>query len=332
MKDTKQYQLISKVLSNQATASELNDFNQWLGESDSNKDYYSVIEKLWVNSIITDEVTGKQKVFDRVMDTISEGNTKPENRNKLKYWVAAASLFIILSLSIVFYNTRLDNNRVVGEVVVPNTIIKQNPSGQKSKIMLSDGSLLWLNSESSIQFSEGFTDSLRKIHLQGEAYFEVKKEHRPFIVSTDNIEVKVLGTSFNVNAYANEETNIVSLASGKVELINKINQEIHTLDPGWQIVYSADTITRKQVAIEVIGEWKDGIISFENDNFEFIVKRLERYYGVKFKYVDGQPEKSWRYTGRFENEYLVNILDIISYGKKFTYSIEGKKIILNFKP
>lgn len=332
MNNSDQYHIILKVLSNTASQSEHERFIDWLQESETNRKYFDALKVLWQKTEIKDRQNGKGRVFKRVIQTINKQEIHPFPRKKRsisRYWVAA-SLILLLSIIYVF-------SIIPGELdeyqhpISSDTILKENLSGQKSKILLSDGSKVWLNSESSVEYQKVFQDSIRMVKLTGEAYFEVTKENRPFIVETQDINIKVLGTSFNVSAFQ-DENSVVSLVSGKVEVMNHSLNNTYFLEPGWQCVYlkNLKAFEKGQIDVNQIGQWKDGILNFNNDSFETIIKRLERWYGVKFNYTNGKPEAGWRYTGKFDNEYLVNILDIISYGKGFTYSVNGNEIKLDF--
>jgi ferric-dicitrate binding protein FerR (iron transport regulator) len=223
----------------------------------------------------------------------------------------------------------LDNlSNQEASLVESTSIIKSNPKGQKSMIMLPDGSRIWLNAESTIKYEENFSDSLRVVQLTGEAFFDVVKDPlRPFIVEANDLKTTVIGTSFNVYSYPESQGATVSLLSGKLKLTS--TKENTFLEPGEQANHNQEngTLTKQKIDIETIALWKDNILVFEKEEFETVIHRLERWYGVDIV-IQGQPAKQWKFTGYFENENLKNVLEVLSFGKNINFKIEGKHVRL----
>jgi ferric-dicitrate binding protein FerR (iron transport regulator) len=214
-------------------------------------------------------------------------------------------------------------------------VVKSTLSGQKSKIFLPDGSSLWLNAASKIRYQTDFNDSIRKVFLEGEAYFTVRKDaSRPFVVEANNTEVTALGTEFNVNAYPEWEQIRVSLSEGIVR-VRKLDHEMSSdnavlLHPGEMatIPRNENHITKTNFDPLKMVAWKDGVIYFKDADFEEITHTLEKWYGVRFVY-DRPPDKEWVFSGKFENDYLDNILIILSFSEDFEYDIIGDTVKLN---
>ena len=209
-------------------------------------------------------------------------------------------------------------------------VTKSNPAGRKSTICLPDGSIVRLNAASEISYPEQFTDSMRQVSLKGEAFFDVTENpDKPFLVNTDGLITKVLGTSFNINAFMENEAIEVVLASGKVE-IQKSNQLLTTLLPGEEIIYDNRSHSyRKQMAdIEKTLAWKNNLVIFDKASSSEIFAYLERWYGVEFvidkKVISGQ----WRFSGRYQDESLENILLSLSYVKSFNFRINKKMVYI----
>ncbi|HJU45510.1 MAG TPA: FecR domain-containing protein [Chitinophagaceae bacterium] len=171
------------------------------------------------------------------------------------------------------------------------------PRGGTYQITLPDGSKVWLNAESSITYPVAFTGNERRVELvDGEAYFEVAKDSkRPFIVSVDdNMEVEVLGTHFNVNAYEDEEVIKTTLVEGKVK-VNKSNKsnESLLLIPGQQakVNIENETITViNDVDTEEAIAWKEGLFYFEDDDIKTVMRQLARWYDVEVEYEGKVPD------------------------------------------
>ena len=188
------------------------------------------------------------------------------------------------------------------------------PVGGEYELKLSDGTKVWLNSLSSIKFPTVFLGATREVAISGEAYFEVTKDaSRPFIVRTNDTKIEVLGTSFNIKAYHDENINETTLVEGSVRLSNQNNQEVK-LYPGQQGITAKDdlNITVKNVQTQDYTSWKDGEFIFREKEMEEIMRTLERWYDVETTY--SSPElKELHFTGDLKRYEAINThLDMIS--------------------
>lgn len=245
----------------------------------------------------------------------------------------AAVLVFLAALSVIFWRS----NELPKVQVAQAYEEKENTEGRKSIIYLQDGSIVHLNSDSKITYPADFSDTLRAINLQGEAFFQVAKdESRPFIVYADNIAVTALGTSFNVKNYDNEAQIQVALESGRVSVEdykNPANDSFNIfLDPGNMVQYNKKSLMfssiEKADSKEAFG-WKDGIIYFKKADMKTVFNRLERWYGVEFE-LGNQPGHEWSYTAEFHNQSLKETLESISFSQNFTYSLKDKHVHIMF--
>lgn len=207
-----------------------------------------------------------------------------------------------------------------------NTLIV--PLRGEYRLVLSDGTKVWLNSASTLNYPVRFTERERCVELEGEAYFEVTPDpQRPFIVKSGNIQTRVLGTAFNFSAYREEKRSAVTLLTGKVAVsVPGHNESI--LLPGQQLEYDAES--RKTVLMEVDTEeviaWKNGLFLFNDCGLEDIVPRLSRWYGVTFHY-DREKFSDLKFyikTRRYED--IGTILNLLKLTENVTYSIEGNEV------
>jgi len=203
-------------------------------------------------------------------------------------------------------NSRIEH-RQDGQVVVNNNVIDSSttlpkgspemnqliiPYGKTSEILLPDGTHVFLNAGSRLIYPDFFADRNREVFLVGEAYFEVMhNEKQPFVVQTTDIRVRVLGTQFNVSAYPSDNIIETVLTSGKVTLEQNntgMFSETTELAPGQLAAFSKteQTIRLKEVDIENYTLWKEGLLKFESTDLSRVVKKLERYYNIRFKYND----------------------------------------------
>jgi transmembrane sensor len=269
------------------------------------------------------------KIYQGINKTIYKKNKLIRPLIYLK-WAATLSLLFIFSY--LLYKFESQNNSVVVVNTEIETIEKINPNGQKSKIHLPDGSVAWLNSDSKLTFPSKF-DSIRKVELIGEAFFEVAHNiEKPFVVQSENISTQALGTAFNVRAYKEENQIQVALTDGKV-LVTVLNAERKdkndfVIDPGLSITYwkDNDRIEKSEFSfIDVIG-WKQGILVFNNAEKEDVFVQLSRWYGVEFEFINNNVNCRWKYNGQFKNENLENILISIGSIKHFNYQIDNSKV------
>lgn len=236
-------------------------------------------------------------------------------------------------------------NNGAGEVAYN---VLRNPRGSKIvNISLSDGSTIWLNSESTLRYPVVFNGNERRVELTGEAYFEVAPsfvqsgKKRPFFVSANGVAVEVLGTHFNVNAYDDEDVVRTTLLEGKVRVVyeagskkyeegSKKNEVI--LRPGQQAVVDHSRSQTGTLAINyapVIDEvmsWKNNTFYFNGENLQAIMKQLSRYYNVEVEYEGKAPDK--KFGGMISrNKNLGEVLSVLELSG-VQFRIEGKKIIV----
>ena len=248
-------------------------------------------------------------------------------------YARAASIVLIAMIGALAWYFLNQESEVAQPMAAAKIIEKEATSGQKLKTFLPDGSVAWLNAESKISYSEFFSDTLRLVHLEGMAYFDVAKDSlRPFVVSSANVNVTALGTAFTVRSYSSEDILSVALESGRVavELIaqdNKIDEII--LEPGREINCDVKnhTYTESAAIADNAYNWRDGVLHFENATFGKVIKELSRWYGVEILAMD-QPSETWNYTATFRNFSLKEVLESISYSKNFKYEINPEKVII----
>ena len=202
------------------------------------------------------------------------------------------------------------------------------PKGGEYKVILSDGTNVWLNSDTKFDFPIKFSGSERIVSLQsGEAYFEVvENKLRPFIVKTDGMDVKVLGTSFNISAYKNDGQITTTLIEGQVKVISPPEEMV--LHPGYQSQFSPDGMVLKKVDPELYIQWKEGLFRFENISLYDLTKRLGRWYSVDF-FFDEDFLKEIKFNGAVRKDKpLSSILTILKETNHIAYEVNGDSITI----
>lgn len=205
------------------------------------------------------------------------------------------------------------------------------PYGQMANVVLSDGSKVWLNSGSTIEYAGNFNRKVRKVKLSGEAMFDVVKNTSPFIVEANDVNVKVLGTIFNIEAYKEDDYQLVSLLEGKVELTAKNSKKKLTLSPGQIGKFSTSnkSLELYKGNIESLVHWKNGYIKFDDIAFKDLAVKLERWYNVKIIFEE-PALKEFRFTGSvIKNKPIEQILDVLVLTTEIDYTVKTKKHTAN---
>lgn len=303
--------LILKFLSNEANDQEIDQLHPWLSEDPENQRiltgwmdaYYHQYE----NEIIFNSNKGL-KILHNKIDRESRVIVPEKEKSGFGWMKIAASiaLLVILSFGALFFTGQFDSGQLV-------MLERSNPYGQKSIFQLSDGTIVKLNAGSKLRYPEKFSDSTRIVHLQGEAFFEVTKNpDKPFIVSTGEIETRVLGTSFNITAYDNDENITVAVATGKVAVKHQSGKQVLLL-PEEQASFRKNEgrLLKSSADLDKVLAWRENVLRFDAATFNEVEKKLEMWYGIE---VDLSKMKATdcTITGKFRNENLINVLEAIS--------------------
>lgn len=243
-------------------------------------------------------------------------------------WLKVAAILVICFISAILINRFAALDQVEPAPVVAEWKTVENPKGIKSKITLPDGTMVMLNSASELKYPQFFSDSQRVVELKGEAFFEVvRDEHRPFIIQTEKMTTEVLGTSFNIKAYADSENQYIAVVSGMVKVSNALG-DAEILSPNEMGLINKDNnINKTPFDLKQVTGWKDGIISFKRASFTDIQEQLSLWYGVDFITSKGFKMDSV-YTGEYINETLKNVMDGIAYSSGFKYKISDNKVFV----
>jgi ferric-dicitrate binding protein FerR (iron transport regulator) len=205
--------------------------------------------------------------------------------------------------------------------------------GGEYKVELADGSRVWLNSESTLIYPSHFTGDERRVHLNGEAYFEVARdEARPFIVTVDDCDVRVLGTAFNVTRYTGDRHVVVTLLSGSVEVsADGLDEQ---LLPGQQCTYDQHerTMTLREVNPARYTSWTNGLFIFDGISIEELARQIARWYDVETRFAD-ETIRSASFTGAMERYKPVSyIIRLLNETNTVTCSLENNRVLTFHAP
>lgn len=197
------------------------------------------------------------------------------------------------------------------------------PRGGQYQVVLPDGTKVWLNAQSSIRFSPEFSGHQRLIALEGEAYFEVAKDHtRPFRVTVKNSTVEVLGTHFNMMAYPDEPMMKTSLLEGSVKIIH--GDQTHLIHPGEQAVVNGKITVSTANVFESV-EWKNGNFNFENEKLETIMRKIARWYDIQVDYQANVTDAS--FVGTIPRSQSINeVLKYLELTGVVHFNVKGRRV------
>lgn len=217
-----------------------------------------------------------------------------------------------------------------GNELVYNTL--KIPRGGEYTLILGDGTIVYLNSETVLKYPVQFVGNERKVELSGEAYFEVRHdEAHPFIVKTAHSEVKVLGTSFNLRSYPDEKQVAATLVSGKVDFIAD-NRQTVALSPGEQAVMNEDgKVSKKEVETYLYTAWKDGDFVFHKQRLEEVMRVVARWYDVEVHFIDAN-QRNVSFTGNVKRyDDFSKIVRMLEMTGNTRFEIDGKNIFIREK-
>ncbi|NOT93739.1 FecR family protein [Ferruginibacter sp.] len=367
MNEERIWLLLSLQLSNEATAEELAELQTLLQQQPDVSAKAALISNLWQTDVENTKQQNASLVFDKHLQRLSNQltapalqfeNTEPEEINsevklvpvnhakRRWYWAAASVAAVIITCLFVFLPTDKVNKPVK---FAENTV--STKAGSKSKIQLPDGTQVWLNADSKIEYNENFNGKFREVKLTGEAFFDVvKNKEKPFIIHTAEMDVKVLGTAFNVRSYPGETTSETALLRGSVEIfLHKNTDKKYILKPNDKLVLTnnitaiadsagPDDIEKQLVKMKKVRinkaeneitetMWVKNKLAFDNEQLEKILAETERWYDVTIE-LRNEKAKSFRFTSVFENKPLTDVLEALCLAAHLHYQVKGATVTI----
>lgn len=328
--------LVNKYLSGSLSEEENLALLNWISQSKENERFLHQLKDLY-------EVTSWKKYFkeartedgwENLFQHITQGK-QPEAEKGIKRlgmssWFRYAAVFLIGILSSALVS--MVYTRMFPQTKEISFTEMVTEKGEKSKLMLPDGTEVWLNSASSIKYSSDYGSKNRNIEMTGEAYFHVKKnQDLPFLVEADGFHVQALGTKFVVSSYRSEKELYAVLLEGKISFEQEKTMEKHILQPHQKITFSKQTKQTKitdEESTDYYINWKNGEIRFQDQTFEDIAQKLERSFNMHIVFENEKIKKTV-YTGTFYGYEKVDvILKVFQKNKHFDYQIKKDTIYI----
>lgn len=314
---------------------ELLEFKVWLTDAAYQEEVEQWLHDNWTKADEIDSELMIESVFRQIEAYEGQQGQKRERvvHRIIRYYqqIAAFLLIPLLAVGLLYWFGLIANSPV-------NYTETIAPRGQKSQIVLADGTKVWLNSDTKIKYPGNFENDQRDVYLEGEAFFEVTKNaHRPFVVHTAGMNVKVLGTKFNVKAYPDEKNIEASLFEGKInlEIKDPDNEQVvkTEVSPGQSFAYliSDKKLVEGTFPQEEIDGWKKNQLIFKDDTFNNLVKKVERWYDVKIVYDEFLFNDRRLTVELREGERLDRLMQIISLALQVNYKYENGTILLTPK-
>lgn len=307
-------ELLQKYISGNATESEKRHVTEWIQETPENMREYMAQRKLhdialWRKEPVMEKQQEKKRFSLRVI------------------WMEAAKIAAVLAIVLLgthYWNVK---HQVQGHEAFQSIYV---PAGQRAELMLADGTKVWLNSRSTLTFPGEFNGEIRNVKLDGEGYFAVaRNEKQPFIVETNKCNVKVLGTEFNVMAYATDSIWETALLQGAVEvLVPGTAIPSMKLEPNTMVSLKGNRLTKGSIKEAEHFRWREGLICFNNITVRDMFEKLKLYYGVDIV-VNNTKILDNRYTGKFRtNDGVEHVLRVLRLKNRFTYIRDDENNII----
>ena len=324
--------LLSGYLSGELSDKDRKIVDEWRKQSPENEEYFNSSLLAWdAMPMLHDmEQFNSFEALEKVHARLAEPQSTMW-RNKLQRIAAILLLPVLVYtgyITIQNYTYFKDKN----EQQVFETISSRQ--GMVSQFALSDGTKVWLNSGSELQFPTHFSGKRRDVKLKGEAFFEVtKNKNMPFRVNAKDLNIEVLGTSFNVISYDDERQSEVILVEGKVKLTaqgDRVQKNFGTMEPGQRAIYNENqkSVVLQNVEVDKYVAWRDGNLMFRDDNMEEVAKRLSRWFNIEI--VINDPNiRNYVYRATFRNENLKQVLNLLKISAPIDYEIIENKMLPN---
>jgi transmembrane sensor len=301
------YDLLEKHFQQQTSEKEEKRVQKFRKENSSE---YLMLQQLWYSHAqIEVRDYDSQKVWPQVLKAAQDRKSNLTFIYSRLRQVAAVALIVIAGSLFAYFMMQQRQK-------APAIIAMETLSGQTDSVLLADGTVVWLNRNSRLYYPEQFKGKTRQVKLEGEAFFEVAKNAgQPFIIETDHSEVRVLGTSFNVDAGSNCTT--VQVCTGKVKVRSTHSNSETELLPNEMAVVSNDGLEKSSITNPNYLSWKTGIFIFDNTPLNQVVEDLNRYY--KKPIVLKTDKTGLLFSARFEKAKQDDIIEII----KITFNLNS---------
>lgn len=316
--------LLEKFFKKKASAEEIRILVEWIRQPGIRDEFNLLCEQMWKEAAVEIDKTVEEEMWNYLQRNLQQTKVLSPEKSRWRpiiYKVVATILLpVCLGLTAYFLTDHI--NKVSQE-----SFMVAVDYGQKANLTLPDGTKVWLNSATHLFYDAEYNKEERRIHLDGEAYFEVaKNKNKPFVVCCNDLEIEALGTAFDVKGYSGDLSVTTLLAEGSVRVSNHVG--VTLLKPGEKVAYHKNNRTFTKSVISDIREidfWRKNMLIFNSASLAEIATTLERMYGVKVVF-DSEKLKNVPFSGTIRNSSLHNVFYIISLTYPLTYRLEGDTV------
>jgi ferric-dicitrate binding protein FerR (iron transport regulator) len=314
------WSLLAKYFTKEANDEEIKEVEAWLASSEQNKARMREIHTSW--QLSSGNKIDEKAAWKNVKEQLQNKKKKSFTFNPWLYKIAAGLLILIVA------TYAINKYKIRHQEWVTVT----SKDGQ-TRISLEDGSIIHLNSNTILKYPRQFSGDKREVFIEGEAFLEVsKRDSLPFIVSTSDLKVRVLGTSFNVDAYPDDHTTTVAVASGRVLVASNDEENVKPpmlLEKGeiGVLVFEKDSLFKANLANDNYLAWKTRLLEFDNSKLEDVIKTLNKVYNTNIL-IDNELLGMCLLTAKFNNKSEDEIIDILAntYDLKIERTSTGLKL------
>jgi len=325
------YELIAKYIRNECSSDEIRTVEKWMNSSVENRQTFQDLKSEWkyLEDSSPEIIPDKEKMWNAITRRLELSFNSPSGNNFRRRLIAVAAIAASVALFLSIGGTILYQHIFTTQTFESALTEIHCPNGQKAQVFLPDGTSVWLNSGTSLKYDGvSFNQKDRKVELSGEAFFEVTKNpKKKFTVNTSGINVQVLGTSFNVSAYKEDEDVKVSLLKGSVSLfVQHSGEKLGQLSPNQMAIVDKKSMKSNIVPDDVAltSLWIQNTLRIYNEDILSVAKKLERWYGVKIhiQNLDLKPH----YSFVVKTESLRELFQLLNKITPMKYSIEGEEV------
>ena len=326
--DTTIEKLFIRFLQNRTTEEEERELYNWIAESPENRKEFYQYKRVW-DSMESSNPLYKLNTEENLSKITSKINRSAKRRRAFILYSSSVAASILLFFTLFNLNNMDENKIKVNESIVSLNI----PKGGSKRLILSDGTSIWLGPNSQFSYSSFENSDKREVFLRGKAYFKVAKDSsRPFIVKTDNIDIRVLGTSFNVESIEGSNITETTVIEGVVSIKPKgeENKKEIRLEMNDQAIFNktANSFLLSDVDASQYSKWREGTIVFIKKDFNYIVGELERTFDINID-IHNRALESHLFSAKFEKgQTIEEILKVFSLIEHFEYKIEDETITI----
>jgi transmembrane sensor len=318
--------LFAKYLQSVCSPDEFREITQWMSRMDNSQTVSLFMKPHWERLMQQEsDVPANHALWEKIKLAIEE-KEKAETQRRLKIYTWGIRVAAVLVLGLLVSNLFFIQNFKQPETFVQTQSVSV-PHGARTSFALPDGSVVWLNSGSTLSYSSEFTDN-RSLELEGEAYFEVIKSENPFTVTTAMGKVEVTGTTFNVKVLPDEKQFETTVEEGSV-LVSALGlAQKASLSPGAQARLVNGKWEMARVETELYTSWKEGKIIFRRAYLPEVAQRLERWYNVSIEMTDDPRLQKIHYTGTLEMESFSEVLELLKVTAPINYTYNDKTRVI----